>query len=176
MQKRLTPAQQRLVAANTGLVHAVIRRLRIGGVGRDDGISEGMLALCEAARTWRPGRSQFSTWATLRVGWHLRTWMSRVNRVAAADVELTHRLRGREHSWTEADECAPDGDWVDSLVQRVMGGCPDATRDVVRLALRGATPAEMRERTGLSRARVQALRTEAREALEPLRAIMQDDL
>lgn len=88
---RLTADQQLLVEENTNIVHwTILRRIRqnrrVRGLEYDDLFQEGCLWLCLAARTFRPGKVQFATYAK-KVVYH--GLVSHCRRVAARERHMT---------------------------------------------------------------------------------------
>ncbi len=87
---RLTADQQLLVEENTNIVHwTILRRIRqnrrVCGLEYDDLFQEGCLWLCLAARTFRPGKVQFATYAK-KVVYH--GLVSHCRRVAARERHI----------------------------------------------------------------------------------------
>lgn len=67
-EQPLTPTEQALVAANTGLAYSIVRKRFPSSPFHDDLIQEALLGIMEAARRFDPERGcRFSTYATWRI-------------------------------------------------------------------------------------------------------------
>ena len=79
----LTLEQQGMVEQNTALIHWIIRKYidvneNVCGLGYDDLYQEGALALCHAAATYLPGRTQFVNYAVTVTLNHLTDYCRRI--------------------------------------------------------------------------------------------------
>ncbi len=170
----LSAEKQQLVSSNVGIVFAVMQRLNIHGRGFAEAKSEAMLALCVAADSYTPSLGAFSTWAWAKVGWHLKTWMTKTNRLRA---EVQERDAGLADAESLQDESAtPDeaalGGQLERLIERALGPCTWLTREVALLALLGMTKEEIADELGVSVSTVARRRKQARELLSEVRQIL----
>lgn len=171
----LCPEQQRLVSSNVGIAYAVMRRLSIHGRGFAEAKSEAMVALCEAAASYTASRGAFSTWAWVKVSWHLKTWMTRQNRIRARAMGIP--IEGAAEETDEGpspdDQC--HAGQVENLIAEFLADGSPLTRKVGVLALRGMTKEEIAEELGVSVSTVARRRKEARELISPLMEILRAD-
>lgn len=164
----LDAEQRRLVRENLGLAYEVLSRFRVRREQLDDARGEAMLGLCEAARTYQPGKGAFSTWAWSKVRWRLLDWRARN---AASGVELptdeldvTSEARGPDVEAVEADSRRH--------ILRAVGRAAPRVQRAALLALEGLTKAEIAAELGCSVSTVARIRKEVRESLFPLKEIM----
>ena len=167
----LSQSQQDLVSSNMGIVYAVMQRLNIRGCGFAETKGEAMVALCVAAESYNPAIGAFSTWAWVKISWHLKTWMTRVNRERAIAMSLPELEEERECHLPGPDAPAEASELL-GAIEESLKPCASLTRDVGLLALAGLTKAEIAAELGVSVSTVARHRKQARELLSPLKQII----
>lgn len=165
---RLSEEQRALAAASQGIAYAVVERFNIRwGALKNDAVAEAMVALCLAASTYDGEKARFSTWAWAKIHWRLVDW------VAARRHQKLEPL-GDEALGVPAlertDEAASDLQ-VARMVSEALGDArvPADVAEVVELACRGLTKAQIALELGVSVSTVARRRKAARELLAPLR-------
>lgn len=149
--EKLTVAQQLLVEENTNIVRwTILRRIRqnrrVCGLEYDDLFQEGCLWLCLAARTFRPGKVQFATYAK-KVVYH--GLVSHCRRIAArerhmarpdtqedADFLLERQEDRRDDPYAAARSLAETLDLLERYKQNYTGTARRGM-DALELQLRG---------------------------------------
>lgn len=168
---RLSAEQQRLVTSNTGIAYAVLAKLRIHGAGFEEARCEAMLALCLAAGSYNPDRGQFSTWAWVKIRWHLATWLTKTNQaqpMAIADAESPSPDASSPESTLGATQ-------VDELISEALSDGTDLTRAVARLAMAGLTKEEIARELGVSVSTAARRRRDAKDLLADIAILCRTD-
>ncbi len=160
----LDAARQRLVVENLGIAGAVLASLGVPLRGAP--WCEAQLALCEAAERFDPALARFSTWAWLRVRWHMMTWL---------DGERRYRRLGVLTDEPQDVEAEPTPEPLSSALRDALAGLPEAVREVVELGTLGLSKEQVALALGVSVSTVARRRQQARELLRPLRAGLEHD-
>lgn len=146
----LTASKQSLVTANLGIAYAVMQRLSIHGGGFAEAKSEAMVALCEAADSYEPTRGAFSTWAWVKVAWHLKSWMRRTNRASANAARVPESGDGELECPLPGPDGRAEGREVAEAIEDALGTCTALTRAVAHLWVCGMTSTEIALELGVS--------------------------
>lgn len=92
--------QNRLIVANTDLVPKIAADYRgQRGVPFEDLVSEGMVGLVKAARTWSPGPAKFTSYATTGIRWHIENFIARWDRLIPLDIFSEEQQVEMIHDW-----------------------------------------------------------------------------
>jgi RNA polymerase sigma factor (sigma-70 family) len=167
MQKCLNDRQRRLVEDNLGLVHAVLKRMRVKS-DYEDMFGIGCIGLCVASLNWREDGLLFSTYA-----YHF------------VEHELINHFKHMQNSKRSGKAVKPFDDSDASLAQVDIGfeeieaaqlkkslegsieeliGKNDA--DVIRLLLHGSTPAQAAKALKISLSAVYKARERASQRMK----------
>lgn len=163
----MTDAQARLVLDEAPLVDRLAARLcrRLPpSVARDDLVQCGWVALCEAARRWRPESGvPFGGYASPRVSGAMLDWL-RAGYVVSGAARSRRRAEVVQVPLASAARAAgsPGWDRLDAAldVERLVQRLPDPrVRAVLRAGARGVSQQAVARALGLSAARVSQLQT-----------------
>lgn len=135
----------------------------------DDLESEAYLALCHAAEHWNPERGKFSTLAVTVIENHLKNfaWNRKALDLVSLDAPLDEEralgevLPDPAPGPDEQCEQAATRDAVRAALQRL----PDRDREVMEALLDGHTTAELAQRDGVSRQRIDQIRARSFERM-----------
>lgn len=166
----LSDEKRRLVHENLGIAYAVLAKFKLARQLVDDARGEAMVALCLAAGSYEPSKGAFSTWAWVKVRWHIIGWLERqkgqtVTEASGEPVDAPDEAQGPE-------DAAIDSDARKRILRAVAREEPRVQQTVLLALEHGATKREVAEHLGCSTSTVARLRKQARESLIPLKTIM----
>ena len=172
MGERLDEGRKRLAEKNLGLVHAALHRM---GVRKDyeDMYGLGCVALCRAALIWEPEKGPFSTFASHLVEHELINYFRHEQAAGRAGAAMRPFDDGdaafsREDESFAAAEAAGLTQEMDAALEKLLGA---GDAEILRLLLRGVSPARAAERLHISLSAVYKARARAE---TPLRRWMNE--